>query len=89
VIKDLRHYRPVQLEYSARRQRRYGLALRGVQPGGNVTVHYSGPQSLQPGESRAEVAFMLALDDPPGRWTLKAVDVVNGKKSERKLSVGE
>jgi len=56
-------------------------------PAGTLRSYYSGPLLLGPGQARTEAAFSLALNDPPGPWVLKAVELAGGKTADRKLVV--
>jgi hypothetical protein len=63
------------------------MRLEMYDPAGTLRSYYSGPRLLKPGQTRIEAAFSLALNDPPGPWVLKAVELVSGKMADRKLVV--
>jgi hypothetical protein len=61
------------------------VRLEVYDPAGTLRSCYSGPRLLGPGRPSAEAAFSLALNDPPGQWIVRAVELVSGKAVERKL----
>ncbi len=63
------------------------VRLEVYDPAGRLRSYYSGPRLLEAGQTRTEAAFSLALDDPPGPWVLKAVELVSGKTARRTLAV--
>jgi hypothetical protein len=63
------------------------VRLEVYDPAGRLRTCYSGPRLLGPGRPSAEAGFALALNDPPGRWILRAVELVSGKTVERTMIV--
>lgn len=58
-------------------------------PAGALRPYYSGPQLIKPGDTKAKFDFITALNDPPGKWTVKAVELLSGKAVERKFTVSQ
>ena len=58
-----------------------------LDPGGEVRAHYGTHVATRDGEAVGE--FVPALNDPPGRWTIRATDLVSGKTGTASVEVGE
>jgi len=55
-------------------------------PAGRLVRHYSSNVSILDGRAKFQIPF--ALNDPPGRWRVRARDVISGLTAERALSRG-
>jgi hypothetical protein len=63
------------------------VRLEVYDPAGTLRSYYSGPRLLRGGQTRTAAIFSLALNDPPGPWVLKALELVSGKTALRTLVV--
>ena len=63
------------------------VCLEVYDPAGALRRCYSGPQLLAQGKNETSAGFTLALDDPEGQWTVKAVELASGKTVRRKIAV--
>lgn len=65
------------------------IRLEVYDPSGALRPYYGGPQQVKPGVAAVPVSFRRALNDPPGEWTLRAIDIASGQQVSRTLSARE
>lgn len=63
------------------------LIVEVIAPDGKPRPHYGG--NLTARDGRAEAAFRTALNDPPGRWTIRAADYVSGVSGSATFDLGK
>ena len=61
------------------------LQLAVIDPDGNEVAHYGGILPAPGG--RATWSLPLALNDRPGRWTVRLTDLLSGQRSEAAISI--
>ena len=66
----------IRILASSKEKAVHAVNLQVFDPTGMAVKVYSGPILIRDGQGRGEI--VLALDDPPGKWTLKATEAVSG-----------
>ena len=62
------------------------LHIDAVDPSGHVVPQYSG--NLRLVSAQAAWPLPMALNDPPGRWTLRVHDILTGRTAELPMTLG-